>query len=47
MLKSMKKLGGGKRKPAETVVAYERKTVSPVTPKTAISKAMLKLTWAE
>ena len=39
MLKSMKKLGGGKRKPAETVVAYERKTVSPVTPKTAISKA--------
>lgn len=31
MLKSMKKLGGGKRKPAETVVAYEKKK-APVAP---------------
>jgi hypothetical protein len=38
MLKSMKKLGGGKRKPAETVVAYEKKTITPSS-KSSISKA--------
>jgi hypothetical protein len=37
MLKSMKKLGGGKRKPAETVVTYEKKKAT-VAPK-SISKA--------
>ena len=37
MLKSMKKLGGGKRKPAETVVTYEKKKTT-VAPK-SISKA--------
>lgn len=37
MLKSMKKLGGGKRKPAETVVTYEKKK-AVVAPK-SISKA--------
>ena len=37
MLKSMKKLGGGKRKPAETVVAYEKKTITP-SAKSSISK---------
>ena len=34
----MKKLGGGKRKPAETVVAYEKKTITPSS-KSSISKA--------
>jgi uncharacterized protein (UPF0335 family) len=37
MLKSMKKLGGGKKKPAETVTTYEKK-VMPSAPK-SISKS--------
>jgi hypothetical protein len=37
MLKSMKKLGGGKRKPAETVTTYQKK-VMPSAPK-SISKS--------